>query len=370
MKIAIVGGGIYGVTAAIYLAKNNLDVTIFEKEKDIMMAASFVNQYRAHRGYHYPRSKETILSCSLSEPEFKREYADAIISKNQHYYLIAKESSFLNSSQCLDVWKKFNLEHEEAYLDIINNEKIEKCLSVNETLIDPQKWKKICWERLKKYKVNVLLNTEAKEPYLKDYDFVIIATYAFNNALIREFPEKMIDYQFELIEKPLLKLPAKYKNKSMVVIDGPFMCIDPYGDTGLFLMGNVVHAIHKRNIGKYPEIPKEFLSILNKGIIKNPSITNISKFLDSAEEFFPGIKNEAEHVGSMYTVRTVLPYREHDDSRPTLITKINDRRISVFSGKIPVCVDTAKEILKIVQNIHLSALNTTATLAINYPSFN
>ena len=65
--------------------------------------------------------------------------------------------------------------------------------------------------------------------------------------------------------------------------------------------------------------------------------------------FFPGIKEEAEYIGSMFTIRTVLPNREHDDARPTIIKKIGDRLITVFSGKIPTCVDTAEEILKIIK---------------------
>ena len=37
----------------------------------------------------------------------------------------------------------------------------------------------------------------------------------------------------------------------------------------------------------------------------------------------------------MFTIRTVLPYRDHDDSRPTIINQIDNKLITVFSGKIP-----------------------------------
>ena len=36
MKIAVIGGGIFGVTTAIELAKNH-DVTIYEKNSDIFL---------------------------------------------------------------------------------------------------------------------------------------------------------------------------------------------------------------------------------------------------------------------------------------------------------------------------------------------
>jgi len=126
-------------------------------------------------------------------------------------------------------------------------------------------------------------------------------------------------------------------------MDGPFMCIDPLGDTGLHVMGNVVHAIHSTNVGKFPEYDSKFDGLLNKGIVKNPSITNIDKFIESAKKFFVGM-DEVKHIGSMFTFRTVLPNKEEDDARPTLVEKTTDNMFNVFSGKIGTCVDAAEEV--------------------------
>ena len=85
--------------------------------------------------------------------------------------------------------------------------------------------------------------------------------------------------------------------------------------------------------------------MLNKGIVKNPSITNIDKFIESAKKFFVDIER-AEHIGSMFTFRTVLPNREKDDARPTLVEKIDDNMFSIFSGKIGTCIDAAEQIIE------------------------
>ena len=77
MKIAVIGGGIFGVTTAIKLA-NNHDVDLYEKNSDILQNASGINQYRLHRGYHYPRSKDTAFSSLQSEMLFKKEFSEAI----------------------------------------------------------------------------------------------------------------------------------------------------------------------------------------------------------------------------------------------------------------------------------------------------
>ena len=60
-RVAVVGGGIFGCTTAWKLAKNGYEVDLFEKNDDIITQASSINQYRLHRGYHYPRSKETAI---------------------------------------------------------------------------------------------------------------------------------------------------------------------------------------------------------------------------------------------------------------------------------------------------------------------
>ena len=128
-------------------------------------------------------------------------------------------------------------------------------------------------------------------------------------------------------------------------MDGPFMCIDPLGDTGWHVMGNVVHAIHTTNTGRFPEYDSKFDNLLNKGIVENPSITNIDKFIESAKVFFKDI-DKAKHIGSMYTFRTVLPNRDKDDARPTVIEKLTGKIYNVFSGKIGTCVNASDEILE------------------------
>ena len=51
-----------------------------------------------------------------------------------------------------------------------------------------------------------------------------------------------------------------------------------------------------------------------------------------------------EHIGSMYTIRTVLPNVEKTDERPTLVNKIQNNVITVFSGKIGNCIEAANQV--------------------------
>lgn len=354
MKIAVIGGGIFGTTTAIKLSESGFNVELFEKLPNILSAASGINQYRLHRGYHYPRSKTTAISSVVAEPLFKNEYKDAVTTDSNHYYAIAKEGSFVTGEQFLKFCNECNLDYKVSNLSIINHDNIDVVIQAEEELLNPNTLRSLVWEKLKKNNIQVNLNTEVDSTIFDNFDLVINATYANLNFITDRFPEAKKEYQFELCEKVVLKLPDEFKGISLVIMDGPFMCIDPYDTTGFHVMGNVVHAIHHTNTGIFPEIPDEFKPLLNKGIIKNPSITNIDKFIKSASYFMPNI-TQAEHVGSMYTIRTVLPNVHQTDERPTLVYKVNDQLINVFSGKIGNSVEAANLVLNLVTEIESSS---------------
>ena len=347
-KIAVVGGGIFGVSAAIKLGRNGYHIDLYEKNPELLSSASGINQYRLHRGYHYPRSKSTALSSKYSEDSFRKEYGEAVLEDNDHFYVIAKEGSKVSGEEFLKFCRDCDLEHEKVDLDHLHPERIDLIIKGRESLMDPLRLKELAEEKLEEAKVNVLLDQLFESSSIDDYDLVVNCTYANSNFILERYPHARRHYQFELCEKPVLRLPEKFRGKSIVVMDGPFFCIDPYSTTDLHVMGNVVHAIHATNTGLYPDVPKEYESLLNKGIVKDPHTTNIKKFLEVATHFMPDLEG-AEYVGSMFTVRTVLPNVDHTDERPTLVSKIDDKIIHVFSGKIGNCVEAAEEVLRLVR---------------------
>ena len=341
------GGGAFGVTSALRLSRDGCAVDLFEKSSDILQGASGINQYRLHRGYHYPRSPETAISCLNSESSFREEYGGAVSDHFEHYYCIARQGSKTSPEQFAAFCEAQSLEFTAARVDLLRQEKVGLCVSVNESVFDPDALRKICWSRLRGSQVNVLLNTDATGRDLDQYDYVVVNTYSVINDFLSDDSAAQTDYQYELCEKPVVRLPDKFRNKSIVVMDGPFMCVDPLGSSGLFVLGNVVHAIHETNVGRHPIIDKRFLPLLNNGIVKDPPITNFSQFISSAAEFFKGI-DKAEHVGSMFAIRTVLPDKDETDERPTIVERAGDRVIKVFSGKIGTCVEAAEQVSRLV----------------------
>lgn len=334
-KIAVIGAGIYGITAAIKLSAKGYSVDLFEKKSDIISATSGINQYRVHRGYHYPRSKDTILSCRNNEKDFIKYYSRSIIDNVEHFYAIAKEDSLTSPREYLHMLDECKLKWK--IVDTLPE--CELTVQVEESLYCPDTLRKICWDRIKACNISTFLNTTIKDKeLLEGYEFKVFSTYSSLN----DFDKEKKEYQYELCEKPIFKLPIRYKGKSIVIMDGPFMCFDPYSNTPYHVAGNVVHAIHNRIVGKESKIPPAYRKYLNKGIINNPKFTNAESFKESAKKFFPDI-DQAEHIGSMYTIRTVLPNRDDTDERPTIVRFNKDEAI-LFSGKVVNCVEAAEKI--------------------------
>ena len=340
-KVLVVGGGIFGTTASVALATSGFNVTLHEELDSIMKCASDINQYRLHRGYHYPRSKSTAQECLDGLKSFKRKYGASVVNGNvNHFYAISSRDSMVSKEEYLKFLYEMGLEYNVN--EPFNGTDL--TVEVGEELFDSEKLRVQVTQKMKGAGVNVVLNKHTTKEDFDDYDYVVIATYAKINELLDE----SVQYQYEVVEKPVVKLPKEYKNKSVVVMDGPFMCLDPYKD-GYHVLGHVEHAIHSTNVGDYPMVlNKHIVGYLNNGVIHNPKVTKINKFIEAGMEFFEDF-DKLEHIGSMFTVRTVLAHREHDDARPTIVTQEAHNVYTIFSGKIGTCVQAANELVRRLQ---------------------
>ena len=349
-KVAVVGGGIFGATTAVFAARAGHTVTLYEMREDLLQAASGINQYRLHRGYHYPRSPETARTALHGESFFREEYSEAIIDSGQHLYAIAREKSLVSKENYLAFCKELNLPYEVVDVpEIVNPDMVDVVIRGSEARFDPDMLREIVKRNLSTAGVDVQLNTHADRELLKPYDRVVVAAYADTNSLFATQEEFSNEYQFEVCEKPVVVLPPLFGQTDLVIMDGPFMCVDPLGVSGKYVLGNVVHALHAVNIGLEPKVPEIFEPLLNRGIIENPPVTNFDAFIETGASFIPMLR-EAKHIGSMYTVRAVLPRLERTDARPTLVSVLDDTYIKIFSGKIGNCVAAAQEAVKLMSS--------------------
>jgi hypothetical protein len=149
----------------------------------------------------------------------------------------------------------------------------------------------------------------------------------------------------------VVRLDPDFAGLSIMVIDGPFGCIDPHGSTDLHVLGHVTETVHYANVGLTPEVPAMLRGWLGRGPeLSKSSYTRMDRIRCALSRFVPAV-NEADYVGSMLTIRTVLPNLERTDARPTLVDRLDDQVIRVFSGKIGTAVSAARQVTALLQDM-------------------
>lgn len=343
MDVAVVGGGLFGTTVAIEAAALDVvdTVDVYERKDDILRCASANNQCRLHRGYHYPRSVDTALEALEAEPDFRAMYPGAVIDSRDHYYGIASDGSKTTPTEFRDHCDRLGLAYTETSVGPMNDDALDLCVEVNESQIDPVALRSTIRQRIRQRDtISLYLNHEVERVNdLSGYDYIVVATYTSNNCVLDSYPSLHRDYKFQVIERPVARLPDEFHRKSLIVLDGPFMNIEPYSDSGYFHLGHVVHGEHHSNVGQKPELGDIDPAVINAGIVENPPVSKYEESIAGGRQFYPRL-DEAEYVGSKFTIRTVLPDVEDTDARPTLVEREDDV-FSVFSGKLSTCVTAA-----------------------------
>tara|TARA_B100000963_G_scaffold346839_1_gene352509 strand:- start:1144 stop:2211 length:1068 start_codon:yes stop_codon:yes gene_type:complete len=350
-KIAVIGGGFFGCLISLKISEiDNIEVDLFEEKKDLLLSASGKNQMRAHYGYHYPRSNETVKEIQKSINEFKAFFPKNVFEKTINYYSIAKKNSKTDTKTYKNFLKKNKLYFtEENNLPYFEKNNIERIFKVNEKIINIFKARTFLKKRISKNKkINLHLNRKFTDKNTKNYRFVIYATYSENNYNIRKFKNKLKKKKYELVEKILVKMPKFFNKKSIVVLDGNFVCIDPYLGTNLHLLSDVKNSkleIQYKRFYKFKSYQKKYLK---KYLIKNKKISNFRNFIKNSSKYLPILK-EAKYYGSFYVVRSID--KDNNDTRVTNINKINNKLFTIYSGKWINSVATAKKVKKILIKI-------------------
>jgi hypothetical protein len=332
MKIAIAGAGIYGATVAIRLAQHGHRVHLFDP-LGIMRAASAINQYRVHAGYHYPRSAETIHEILAARSEFIETFSAAIVRNSRHYYAIPK----LGSRTAPAAYEKLMSEHglplRICRPDWLDYGFIDVCYEVSEQIYDPEILREVVTERIGSSGVRFEPGAFGVE-MRKDYDAVVWATYgmAHSRGL---FPWA----KYQVAEKMLIELPAELKGVALVVVDGPFTGFDPYGSSELSLFGSAKHTNHWSTANPDEPVPERYGARLNGRTFERVSFTRFEAMRSDACLAVPAAAR-AVYLGSRFVMRVVEDHSE--DKRVLYVIDGEPGEIHIFSGKVVSAVKAAR----------------------------
>lgn len=331
-KIAISGAGIYGSTIAIRLAERGHHVELFDP-LGVLRAASAINQFRIHSGYHYPRSPETITETLEARAEFTAAYAPAIVRTSRHYYAIPKEGSQTSPDLFEKVMASHKLPCKPCRPQWMNFDFIDRCYEVDEQLYDPDLLRQTIEARLAALKIPFHQRAFPNETR-DEYDFIIRACYGLGPSL-GQF--KIAKYQ--VAEKILIDLPPELRGISLVVIDGPFTAFDPYGASAHSQFGSAQHTNHWTTTDPAAPIPQPYAPLMNAPTFAPFAGTHFEKMRNDATLTVPAAK-DARYIGSRFTMR-VVENNPAEDRRTLLIQERPPNELHVFSGKVVSAVKAA-----------------------------
>jgi FAD dependent oxidoreductase len=338
-KIAVAGAGIYGATVAIRLAEHGHQVHLFDP-LGVLRAASAINQYRVHAGYHYPRSSETISEITEARAEFTQAFADAIVSNSRHYYAIPKENSLTPPDLYEAVMHQHGLPLKACRPDWMNFDFIDKCYEVQENIYDADVLRGLVEARLQAHGIR-LQRREFTHEMRADYDFVIWATYGLgpSRGLFKAA-------KYQVAEKMLIELPPQLHGVALVVVDGPFTAFDPYGSSTRSLFGSAKNTNHWTTTSPDAPIPEPYAGILNKPIFEPVPFTRFAAMRADCCLTVPAAK-DAAYIGSRFTIRVVEDNPEHD-RRVLYVREGAPGEIHIFSGKVVSAVKAARLVCEMV----------------------
>ena len=360
----IIGAGLYGLYSALFCGKKGEKILVIEHDVEAFSRATYINQARVHMGYHYPRSYSTAKKSADYYVRFLEDYNFCIHNKFDKIYAISKTFSWTNSAQfekfCIDT----NIPCEPINIkEYFKPEFTEGAYLSKECSYDAQLLKEYFLNEISKYpSIEIryethIVGVEKKEKtyILKTYrdeflqtEFVLNATYASINQILKLFNEKPIKIKYELCEVILCKVSDNLKNAGVTLMDGPFFSLMPFGKTGYHSLTAVHYTPHKTCNEVLPTFNCQEKS---NNTCSSTKLANCNTCIAKPKTSWPHMYALAkkylnddvtiEYVESLFSIKPILQESEIDDSRPTVIKEFSNmpKFISVLSGKINTVYD-------------------------------
>ncbi|MBR9921670.1 MAG: FAD-binding oxidoreductase [Bacteroidetes bacterium] len=366
----ILGGGLFGVYAALYLDQKGLRVLLLEKDKQLMRRASLVNQARLHGGYHYPRSIATARMSDDNKARFTAEHQDFILDRFDKYYAIDRYGSFTDAAQFERFCTYLDIPCKRVDRpDIFNYDRLEALYLTREHTFDPVLIAQYYREKLANSGVEVRMECKAAFAERQNNSWmvdtindageknpirataVLNATYASTNSLNSLFGVREIDLMHEISEIALLHAPA-LKGMGLTVMDGPFGSIMPYGRTGLHSLSSVAYTHHEVSYKNQPVFNCQDRradcrpdQLANCNTCPEQPGSNFRKMQVQMSQYFSQ-STDWQHFQSYFTIKSKLKASHIDDGRPTEISLLheNPHFYCIFAGKINSIYEVEKMI--------------------------
>lgn len=336
MNVAIIGAGFYGCSIALELAKDfpDIEIDLYDKNKDIFHGAASNNQHRLHKGFHYPRSNETIDQILSTYTVFKDKYADFILPVKENYYLIEKTSK-VKLEDYINKYKEYGLPFREVdnfeIEPFVNTELIEGGISNDEEVLDLKKAYEYFKQRLSNQKnIKMKLKTNVEEIRNsrideKKYDYIINCTYDNPNLGIYS-EDKRFNLKYEVCIIPVVENFFR-EDVCITIMDGPFVSAYQNG-LGDLTLSSVLYTPYFKT-----QLHSEFYSKLKRDYAYKDMVLkqHTRNLLKHCYKYFKNM--EGIELKNLYLSAKVKLRDDVNDLRTTSFT-IDGNVISLLCGKI------------------------------------
>lgn len=334
----VIGGGFYGACIALHLKRDRglAHVCVVERSDRLLSRASYTNQARVHRGYHYPRS---FITASRSQANFRRfvaDYPEAVRSDFLKLYAIARRNSKVSARQFVRFCAAVGAPLQEApdeWSRLFNPQLIEAVFVTEEYAFDALALGRRMREDLSRAGVVVRLGCEAiaigadgdgaidvEIESERDGRFVSPARNVFNctySGLDRHRARAArgaTALKHEVTEMALVEAPPPLAGVGVTVMDGPFFSMMPFPSRGLHSLSHVRYTPH-RELSEAAEQREP-----DRALAAYARRSRVDMMLRDVARYLP-VAAEARHVDSLFEIKTVLVKNENDDGRPILFER-------------------------------------------------
>lgn len=348
-RVAIIGGGIFGVSCAIELAPH-CEVVVFERHAELLTEATFHNQWRHHSGFHYPRSIETVREIQDTKDDFHDMYGSRVIQQIVSYYCTSASAREITRERYLDACAAAGLEFTiVAPPDgIVDPRQVDLCIRTDEGVFQFYNLREEIEARLRRLPNcelrrrtpvtgvkwgkggdKVIESRRDGQLRREQFDFVINATYANLNLLANWLGFPVQPVRFDFCEMLLLELPID--PICVTVLDGPFTSLVGTGRPGEFLLSHIHESVLSTAVTRDGLPP-----------VWQPR-SNHRNLIRHCSRYLP-VVSDARIVESRFATRAVRAFNEDYDGRPTVVTDHGFGCWSILGGKIVTSVSSARNV--------------------------
>jgi hypothetical protein len=305
-NIAIIGGGWVGCHLAKEFSKEH-NITIYERNDQLISEASLINQNRLHYGYHYARNGKTRQLCRTTFHAFLKDYGHLVEDVPNNLYAVSQDESLLDDATILTIFDEWP--HRVVYAPWLDNTSC--AIATPEKFINPLLASEFFDALLSSFVVNEEI-VPNELPFLQqDYDLVLDCT---NNFLLE--PEE--NCFFERVMMMLYTIEQPLPFGALTYIDGELFSLYPYGD-GLMSLSHVKHGILSQSASPVD------------GYIDCDYNLHRSRMENHAKQYWPDFDLYLRPVAPVCSTKAKI---KNKSANRMPVYRQRDNFISIFTGKI------------------------------------